>query len=539
MEEIYVFGHKKPDTDSVTSAIALSNLKNKLGVNTIPTVLGEINNETEFVLNHFNVSKPKYLNDVKLQIKDLNYKRGHYINENKSLFYTFNYMNENFVSNIPIINDKSVFLGTVSMKDIARDLISGNFDQLEASYDNIIETLGGKEILRFDDEINGNILMASYKSTTFIENIEITPETILIIGDRHSIIEFAVNNKAKLIILTGSSKIRDIHLEIAKKNRVNIIKTDYFSFKVAKLIGLSNYVKQVINNKDIICFDENEDVKDFVETANKKKFSFFPVINKKNQCLGILKLSDVAEKNKKKVILVDHNEYEQSVDGLDEAEIVEIIDHHKIGSIGTSIPINFRNMPVGSSNTIVYLLYKENNVEVSKQMAGLMLSGILSDTLMFVSPTTTELDKKVGVELTTIAQLDYKNFAMEMFKAGSLLKGKTEEEIFYTDFKNFTIDDKKVGVSQISTVNIDDIITNSEKYIELINRIAENNNYYILALFVTDIIKNGSYIFFNNNSKDFLNNCFGDNLNQGTYLDNIISRKKQIIPTIMDELDKK
>ena len=535
-EEIYIIGHKKPDTDSVTSAISLSYLKNKLGGNTVPMVLGDINNETRFVLNYFNVKTPHYLNDVKLQIKDLNYEKNIFINENKSLFEVFNYMNDYGISNVPVVDNNLIFKGDISMKDIAKDMICGNFDYIEASYQNIISTIDGKELLKFDDLISGNIIVASYKSTTFIDNIKIDSNTILVVGDRHSIIEYAVENKAKLIILTGNSSIKNEHLEIAKQNGVSIIETKLSTFNAAKLILLSKYVKELMKSKNMICFNENEEVNDFINIANRTKYSNFPIIDGYNKCLGLIKISDTIEKNKKKVILVDHNEYEQSVDGLEEADILEIIDHHKIGSIGTSAPINFRNMPVGSTNTIIYMLYKENSIDIPDFIAGLMVSGIISDTLLFSSPTTTKTDIDVVKDLAKKINIDYEKYGIEMFKAGSVLKGKTEEQIFYSDFKDFTVENSKIGISQISTINPDTIISNKDKYIKLINEISKNNDYNILCLFVTDILKNGSYIYFNNKSHEILERCFKKNLKQGDFLEMIISRKKQVIPKIIDQI---
>lgn len=540
MDKIFIFGHKKPDTDSVCSAISLSYLKNKLGYNAVPMVLGEINNETKFVLDFFKVATPNYLNDVKLQIKDLDYLKGFFVNKDLSLFSAYNYMNSKKISNVPVIDKKNKFVGTISMKDITKDYIFGDSERLRTSYANIVETLNGKALTKFDEEINGKILVASYKSTTFIDNVKLDNDTILIVGDRHSIIEYAVNSKVKLIILTGSSRIKDEHLEIARKNKVNIIKTKYFSFKVSRLITLSNYVDTIINNENIVCFDENEDVNDFVDIANKTRYSYFPVISKNRACLGLIKLADIATKHRKQVILVDHNEYEQSVDGLEEAEIIEIIDHHKLGTIGTNLPINFRNMPVGSTNTIIYLLYKENNIPIPKHIAGLMLSGLISDTLMFASPTTTDKDIEIGHKLADIANVNIKDYAMEMFKAGSALNGRNHEEIFYTDFKTFTINNKKVGVSQVSTVNAEEFDNSSQEYIELIEKIASNNNYHILILLVTNILSNGSYLYYNKASEDILNNCFNvENIKEGYYLDGIVSRKKQVIPNIMEELEKK
>ncbi len=539
MEKILVFGHKKPDTDSVVSSIVLSYLKNQLGFNTEPRVLGDINSETNFVLKYFKINIPRYLNDVKLQLKDLNYQKEFMLEQHCSIEESYQKMRKSNISSIPIIDKQKKFLGTASMKDIAKDLISDNSVNLYTSYDNIINTLQGRELLRIDDEIKGKIMIASYRSTTFMENVSVDNNTILIVGDRHSVIEYAIENKVKLLILTGNSYIKDRHLRIAKKNNVNIIKTNFDTFNTSRRIILANYVSTITTNNKIICFNENEDVRDFTDVANKTKYSNYPIINDNNECLGTLRLADIADKNRKKVILVDHNEVSQSVDGLEEAEIVEIVDHHRISPVGTAAPINFRNMPVGSTSTILYNMFRENNIEIPKHIAGLMLAGIISDTLLFISPTTTELDKKVAKKLAKIAEVDYEAFGKEMFKKGSILKGKTKEEILYSDFKNFSINNQKIGVGQINTLNIDEIKKDKNEYVDLINRVADNNQYLIVALFATDLINKGSYIFYNDKAKDILEHCYGiDNLTQGYFIEGYISRKKQFIPPITNTLEK-
>ena len=540
MEKIYVFGHKKPDTDSISGTLALTYLKNKLGINAEARSLGDINNETKFVLDYFNVEEPKYINDVKLQIKNTNYVKDYYLNEKKSLYDGFNHMNKFNIGILPICNDENKFSGLVALKDIAKYQLSDNLNSLCTSYDNLLTTLDAKEILRFDEEFDINVLAASFKSTTFIESVEVDKNTGLIVGDRHSIIEYAIKNNVKIIILTNSSWIKDEHLELARKNKVNIIKTEYDTFTTSRKIWLANYLYTQKMDVETVCFSEDEDIDEVVDKSKKFRYSNYPVLDKKGNCLGLLRLSDINDANKKKVILVDHNEETQSVDGLDEAEIVEIIDHHKIGTLGTSMPINFRNMPVGSSNTIIYLMYKENNVEIPKEIAGLMLSGIISDTLLFRSPTTTELDKEVANTLATIAQVNLDEYGMNMLKAGSSLKGKTKEDVLFTDFKNFTIDGKKIGIGQITTFDISEIENVKDEYINLINKTAANNEYYIVALFVTDVINNGSYIYYNDNSKEIFELAFDiENLFEGYYIDNCVSRKKQIIPKIIDVLEKK
>lgn len=540
MEKIYIFGHKKPDTDSVTSSIALSYLKNQLGFSTTPRVLGDVNNETKFVLQYWKVKVPKYLNDVRLQIKDIAYLKDFHMNGKYSIMDGLNYMNENFASTLPIVDNYNKFTGLVAMKDIAKSQIMGDINKLCTSYTNIVKCLDADEILKYDEEINGDLLVASYRSTTFIENVKLEPNTILIVGDRHSVIEYAIDSKVKLIILTNNSEIKEQHLEQAKQNKVNIIRSPYDAFKTSRRIGLANYLDNIAFYDSVVSFQEDEDLKDFVDFANKTKYSNYPILNKNNECLGILRLSDINDKKRKQVILVDHNEEAQSVDGLEEADIIEIVDHHKIGTIDTSFPINFRAMPVGSTNTIIAMLYKENHVEIPSHIAGLMLSGIISDTLLFKSPTTTNIDITTVVELAKIANIDYETYGLEMLKAGASLKGKTKEEVLYMDFKNFTIDNDKIGVAQIFITNIEEIMNEKEEYVKLINSVAKHNDYKLVALFATDIIKNGSYMFYNDNAEDILDNAFEiKNIEQGYYLEDVVSRKKQIIPNIINTLEKK
>ena len=537
MSKILIFGHKNPDTDAVTSAINLSYLKQQQGLNTTPRVLGNINNETQFVLDYFKIKKPEYLNNVKLQIKDLDYNNNYSIDNNQSIYYAFNYMNEHGINNIPILNKKKVE-GIIAMKDIAKYMISDDSKILNTSYQNIIEALEAEELLKFNDTIEGTFTIAAFKNTTFIENIKVDNNTIVLVGDRYKVIEYAIKNKAKLIVITGNHQIPDELYDLAKENKVNIIRTSFHTYETAKMISLSNYASQIAIKEDIITVDENDLVSDFIALANKKKFTHYPVVDKNKNFIGNIELIDTNKPNRKQVMITDHNEYDQSVDGLQEAEILEIVDHHNIGSIGTMAPINFRSMPVGSTNTVLYKMYKELNIEIPKENAGLMLSGIISDTLLLVSPTTTELDKQTAKELSEIAGVDLNTYGLEMLKAGTSLKGKTEEDILFGDFKLYEVNGKKIGVTQVSTFDINDFNDSIEKYKDLLNRNAENNNYDVFAFFITDILKNGSYVYYNDSSIDIMSKAFDiENMPQGTYLDGCVSRKKQVIPKIMNVLD--
>jgi len=534
MRKVYVFGHKNPDTDSVTASISVAYLKNCLGIPSKPMILGKINSETEFVLNYFNESVPEYLEDVKLQIKDLSYYKDCFVKDTSSILETYEYMCDKNITGVPVVDKNRKFIGLLTTKMIGSHLIKGDFTHLKTSYDNILSVLKGEEVLKFDSEIVGNIIAASYKSTTFLDNFELKPDTIMIVGNRHSIIEAAVKSKIKLLIIVSSLEIKEEHIDIAKENKVNIIKTDYDTFHTSKLIDLANYSKNLLSDMRNISFNENDYYDEFKEKGNKLGFNNYPVVNNKNICQGLIRVTDLNKMNRKQVILVDHNEASQSVDGLDEAEILEIIDHHKLGNITTRMPINFRNMTVGSSNTIIYSMYNENNVQIPPKSAGIMLSGILSDTLKFTSPTTTDYDKYVAYKLASIASIDIDEFANEMFKAGTDLKGKTIEEIIDKDLKVFDENNKRIAISQVITLNSDEILSKKIEYISKINEIKKNRDYDVLILSVTDIIRNGSYIFYDDDSKDLLSEAFDIDACEGYFLDGCLSRKKQIVPPIMN-----
>lgn len=538
MNKVYIFGHQSPDTDAVTSAISLSYLKNKLGMDTEPRVLGHINKETKYVLDKFGVKEPKYLNDVKLQLKDLDYHKGLFVDENKSIDYVYKFLTEKGVTGTPVVTDGNKYKGIITIKDIAKKLISNDFDKIDSNYSNILETVSGEEVLKFDDDIKGNVLVASYDSDTFTSNVNLNSNSILIVGDRQDIIKKAIDDNVKLIVVTGPEKITEENLKLAENNKINVIKTNIDSFHTSKLICLSNKIGTLLVEDTSKIFRENDYYTDFVEATKKLKHNNYPILNNNGVCLGLIRITEIINKNNKKVMLVDHQEKEQSVIGLDEANILEIVDHHKIGNINTTNPINFRNMTVGSTNTIVYFMYKENNVEIPKEIAGIMLSGLLSDTLCLQSPTTTEIDKKVAEDLALIAGVDYKKYALDMFKAGTSLEGLTKEEVIKSDFKSFPIGDEKMAIGQVFTLDVDRIFDELDTYIEKLEEINNKEGYKFIVIAITDILKNGSYLIFTENAKSILENIYKlDDIKQGYYVDGLVSRKKQILPAILSELN--
>lgn len=534
MQKTYIFGHKKPDSDSVMSAIGLSYLKNLLGENTEPRILGDINKETAYALKYFHLPIPEYLNDVKLQLKDIDYHKNFYIKETDSIYTGYQKMLEKSLTGIPITDSKGYFTGLITIKDLSHVIINENTDDLYTSYDNILHVLKGEKLLQFDDEIVGRILVAAYRSTTILENVKLERDMVLIVGDRHSVIEYAVNSGVKLIILSGDAEIKEKHIEIARKNKVNIIRTPYPTYHITRLVSLTNYIKTMIRCYNPAKFEITEFVDNVVETNNKLKHTNYPIVDRRNKCLGLLKITDLAEKHPKKVILVDHNEKLQSVEGLDEAEILEIFDHHNLGSITTTSPINFRNMAVGSTCTIVYLMYKERNITPPKEIAGALLSGILSDTLILKSPTATPKDVEAVEYLSKIADVDYKVYGMDLLKAGTSLEGMTKEDVLYNDFKIYTVDDKKFAIGQFFTMNFEEIEKDMTEYIHVLDEVAEANNYNLVALYVTDIIKKGSYVIFNTRGSGTMALAYSkDSFAEGSFIPGCVSRKKHVVPIIM------
>lgn len=540
MKKTFIFGHKKPDTDSVCAAISYSYLKNKMGSNTEPRVLGAINKETKFVLDYFGINEPAYLNDVKVQIKNMQYLKDTYINEHTSIYETFNELHKLGVTGLPLVDENNKLKGYINVKEMAKNIIEGDMYDLKTSYNNILKVLDGKEILRYDEDIEGKILAAAYRSKTFTETVKLDNKNILIVGDRAAIIEYAIKSKAELIILVNDFTLSNDLIELAKDNKVSIISTPLNTYETANKIKLCNYIETININPNPIKFTNSDYRDDFVDIANKYGHTNYPIVDGDNCCVGMLRLIDQNNYEKCNVILVDHNQPGQSVDGLEEANVVEIVDHHNLGNLGTNIPISFRTMPVGCTNTIIYQIYKENNVEIPKEIAGVMLSAILSDTLLLKSPTTTNKDIEVANKLAAIAGLNLEEYGMAMLKAGSSIAGMEISEIVEQDFKTFKLSNCSIGIGQVMTLDFDEINKNISEYINYLDEMCSKNNYKLAVLFVTDAVKNGSYVIYSSNSESILSEAYKINeLSQGYYIDGMVSRKKQMYPDLAECLEKK
>ena len=528
-----IFGHKNPDSDAVLSAVSLSYLENKCGNNTEPRVLGNINKETKYALDYFGLEEPDYLNDVKLQIKDIDYHKGFFMREDDSIYEGYQYMLSQGLTGLPVVKDKDIFSGLVTMKDLSKSILDEETNKIETSYQNILDVLKGEEVLKFDNEIKGEVLAAAYQKETFLNTINLTKNHILIVGNRQDIIKYAIESNIGLLVITGNGNVDS--LDLAKKNKINIIRTELDTYHVARLIQLTNYIKTMHANYNPTKFLDTDYVDDVNDINNKLKHTNYPIVDKNNKCLGLLRITDLSEKHPKQVILVDHSEKKQSVDGLDEAIIKEIIDHHNLGGITTGSPINYRNMVVGSTCTIVYTMFIERELKIPKNIAGALLSGILSDTLILRSPTTTERDRQAVPELAKIAGVDYEKYGMDMLKAGTSLEGMSKEDVLYNDFKPYTVGDITFGVGQFFTMNFEEMEKDIDDYVRVLDQVSEANNYDFLALYITDIIKNGSYLLYNTKAKDKVEVMYPSiETKQGMFIEKCVSRKKNVIPLVME-----
>jgi manganese-dependent inorganic pyrophosphatase len=505
MSEIMIFGHKNPDTDSVTSAIVMSKFKNKTGHNTKPYVLDEISKESRFVLDYFKVKEPEMLENVKIQMKDLNYDRVKAFTYDNSIYDAYLHMGKNRVRTLPVVDDQGILSGIVTMKDIAMSLINSDQRRIETTYENILEGMEGKSLNKCSENLSGDVMVTAFHLDTIEEMELFTENSIVIVGDRFDIIKFAIEKKVKLIIVTGKAELDEKIINAAKDNILSFAEEDYL-----------------------------DDCRDIIKDSDHSKF---PLVGKDGKYLGIISRSHIISPSKKKVILVDHNEYAQSAEGIFEADILEVVDHHKIGDISTTLPISFRNQPVGSTNTILFNMYKESGIKMDKDEAGLMLSGIVSDTLLLKSPTTTDYDVEAVKELVEITGIDLNEFAMEMFKKGTDISGKSVEEVFFSDYKEFVLEGMKTGISQVFTLNIEAISENIEEYLSFINNLNKNRNHYLTLCIITDIIKQGSYILYNASNKS-IDNIFEREMYQGIFIEGWVSRKKQIIPVVSEGIRK-
>ncbi|MCY6483706.1 putative manganese-dependent inorganic diphosphatase [Clostridium aestuarii] len=540
---IYVTGHKNPDTDSICSAIAYAEFKNKTqNADAIPIRLGELNKETQFALDYFGVDTPKLVNTLKATVNDLNMDTAAPLSPEVSLKTAWNLMKKNNIKTIPVINENDTFLGIVSLSDLTSAYMDiwDNYiiAKSNVSFENMLDALSGKSIYHNDKskKFDGKIIVTAMNSEGIKKVIE--PGDIVICGNREEAQQLAIESDTSLMIVTGNHEIDAKIIEKASEKGCSIISTPFDSFTTSRMIIQSIPVKYVMTSDNIISFKNNDFVENVQETMIKTRFGSYPILDENNKVLGTISRFHLISKINKNVVLVDHNELSQSVDGLEDAEVTEIIDHHRIADIQTGLPIYFRNEPVGSTATIVASIYFENGIRPSKQIAGLLCSAIISDTLLFKSPTSTDMDKLMLNRLSKMANINVEDYAHQLFKAGTSLTGKSVQEIFNQDFKTFNLLNTKIGVGQISTMDLDGFEPMKNEMLEYMNNKCKNENYDLLLLMLTDIIQEGSELIAVGEKTDLVPIAFNVTLKDNcAYIPDLLSRKKQVIPPLTSAVE--
>ena len=538
-KKVFVIGHKNPDTDSICSAIAYAALKNKTDDGVfVPKRAGEVNNETKYVLDFFDVETPDFIGHVGTQVKDVEIKPTPSLNEGISLKNAWNKMRDLRESTMPIVND-GVLEGIISVKDIA----TANMDIYETrilaishtKYTNVLDAIDGTMIVGdSEEEITKGKILIGAANPDLLENY-VEDGDMLLTGNRFENQLCGIEMNAGCIVVCTGAPISKTIQKLAKENNCKIISTPHDTLMVARLISQSAPVRYFMKKDHLITFSREDFISDIRDTLAKIRHRDFPVLDRDGKYCGMLSRRSLLNMDNKKIILVDHNEKGQAVDGIDEAEILEIIDHHRLGSMETALPVFFRNQPVGCTGTIIYDLYQENNVEVDKKIAGLLCSAIISDTLMFRSPTCTPKDKKAAEELAKIAGIEIQEHAEKMFRAGSSLADKTPEEIFYQDFKKFSGNDKNFGAGQISSMDKTELEQLRPKIAAYMEGAVKEGE--MLFFLLTNILTESSdLVFAGEGAKELVETAFGEPQENWVHVPGLVSRKKQFVPSVLHVL---
>lgn len=536
---VYVTGHRNPDSDSICAAYGYAALKNMTSdLPAVPVRLGSVNRETQFILDYFNVEAPKLLETVRLKVEDLDIDKIEPIKGNLSLKRAWNIMRDNHAKSLPVVDDNGRLRGILSISNLTSSYMEiGDNDILgksKTSIENIIDTLNAKSLYINEEckTFNGKIAVTAMLPHSLMEIVE--KGDIAIVGDRPDVQEALIDINTSLIIITGSHILCDDLLNKAKKNGVTVISTPHDSFTASRLLLQSVPVEYVMSTENLISFSKDELADDIKDIMAETRYNSYPVTDDEGIVIGTVSRYHLISNHKKKVIQVDHNERGQSVDGLEEAEVLEIIDHHRVADIQTNNPIYFRNEPIGSSSSIVAKCYFEKGINPSKEVSGLLCGAIISDTLLFKSPTCTEQDKEICLKLAEIAGIEsITDFAKEMFKAGTSLQGKTVSEIFNQDFKPFSMGETKVGVAQVNTMDIDGFMPLKDEMLNYMSSEAETKGYDVVMLLLTDILTEGSQVLVAGKRYDYVEKTFDVKLTDSmAFLPGVLSRKKQVIPPL-------
>ena len=539
--KVVVIGHRNPDTDSICSAIAYAELKNKTSSLVCEARrAGRMNQETEFVLKRFGVAPPRMCTDVNPKIRDVDYREMPGIPGSTSLRKAWEIMRDQKIDTLPITSADNELEGIITVKDIA----TANMDVFDTgvlatsrtTYKNILETLGGTMVVGNENAVctTGHIKIGTATPEMLESNVE--KGDIVILTNRYESQLCAIEKEASLIIICNGAKVGRTIQRIAEETGVAIMTAPCDTYAAGKLMSQCAPISYYMTRDDIMKFTLVTPVADVTRVMAKVRHRYFPILDEDGKYCGMVSRRNIIALRKRRIILVDHNEATQAVEGFDQAEILEIIDHHRIGSLETSGPVYFRNQPVGCTATIITQMYDENGVEIRPQIAGLLLAAILSDTLVFRSPTCTPVDVSTAHRLAKIAGVEIDAFASEMFEAGEKLDGKTPEEVFLQDFKVFMCGDVRFGVAQGSYMTRKNLKAAQQLLTPYLPEACGKQNVEDLYMLLTDVPKEESVVICTGRHADeMLRSGFEKEPEEdGSWvLPGVVSRKKQFIPALM------
>ena len=541
--KVWVVGHRNPDTDSICSAIAYAYLKNQIDDNYeyVPIRAGHRNEETHFVLDYFNVESPRYVTNVQSQVKDIDFREINAVSKDISLMKALKIMRENDAMTLPITEGEEL-IGLITIGDIATAYMevadSWILSAAKTQYANIVETLEGTLVVGdIAERFEGGKVIVAAASPDQMEDF-IGPKDMVILGNRYESQLCAIEMNASCLVVTQGSQVSKTIQKLATERGCTIITTEYDTFTAARLLNQSMPIEHFMLKEPLTKFKMDDSVEYVRETMAKLRHRYFPIVDENNHFLGMLSKRNLLDMTPKALILVDHNEKSQAVDGIEDAEILEIIDHHRLGSMETMQPVFFRNQPLGCTATIIYSMYRESNVEIPKHIAGLLCGAILSDTLMFRSPTCTMVDQNAAKELAKIAQIDIESFSAEMFHAGSNFEQRPVDEIFNQDLKKFGMGDKKFEIGQISFMSDNDIIGLKERLLDFMEERVKSGASEGIYFMLTNIVQERTELLFvGSGTMDIVDEAFHENTGErSVVLPGVVSRKKQLVPQLMSTM---
>lgn len=542
-KKVWVVGHKNPDTDSICAAIAYANLKNQADGNRYEAKrAGELNEETKYVLDTFGVKSPGLITDVGAQVKDIEIRKTPGVSGKISLKRAWEMMKEQNVVTLPVTDKENNLEGLIITGDIATSYMdvydNSILSRAKTQYQNIVDTLDGTMLCGNEHAyfMKGKVVVGSANPETMEQFLE--DDDLVIMGNRYDAQICALESNASCIVIAGSPQVPKTIVKMAEEKHCVLITTDYDTYTAARLINQSMPIKFFMRREQLVTFETEEYIDEVREIMSKEKHRDFPVLDEDGKYIGMISRRNLLNMKKKQLILVDHNEKTQAVDGIGGADILEIIDHHRIGSLETMSPVFFRNQPLGCTATIIYQMYQEQKVAIDKKVAGLLCSAILSDTLMYRSPTCTPLDKAVAEELAQIADINIEEHAKAMFQAGSDFGSKTPEEIFYQDFKTFSQDGVEFGVGQLSAMTQEELVQVRDKLLPYLRDVLVERKIEMVFVMLTNIIEETTYLICAGEKADDLVEKAYHVHKEGDYhvLKGVVSRKKQLIPMFMSAM---